>query len=257
MKIPLIVGNWKMNLLDSESKELARLIREFSEKIEGVRVVLAPSFTSLYSVKQILLGSKVSLGSQNFYYQEKGAYTGEVSSDMVKEAGCEYVIVGHSERRQVFGETDELINNKIICALEKDLSIILCVGESQEQRNAGKTFEVVQFQINKALTGVKKDHLNRVFIAYEPIWAIGTGKNATVIQVAEVHRFIREIVEKFFSGNEITPLTILYGGSVTSKNCAEFLKNHEVDGALVGGASLNIDSFCDIIGAAQSVRNFE
>ena len=253
MKIPLIVGNWKMNLLDSESKELARLIREFSDKIEGVRVVLAPSFTSLYSVRQILLGSKVGLGCQNFYYQEKGAYTGEVSADMIKEAGCEYVIVGHSERRQVFGETDELINDKVICAVKRDLSIILCVGESQEQRNAGKTFDVVKFQLNKALAGVKKDYLNRVFIAYEPIWAIGTGKNATVNQVAEVHRFIRKIVDQNFSGNEIAPLTILYGGSVTSKNCAEFLKNHEVDGALVGGASLNIDSFCDIIDVAQSV----
>ena len=180
-----------MNLLASESKELAREIGEFSKKIESVRVVLAPSFTSLSCVRQILLGSNISLGSQNFYYQEKGAYTGEVSSDMIKEAGCEYVIVGHSERRQVFGETDELINKKIICALEKDLSIILCVGESKEQRNAGKTFEVVQFQINKALAGVKKDDLNRVIIAYEPIWAIGTGENATVNLVAEAHLIFR------------------------------------------------------------------
>ena len=257
MKTPLIVGNWKMNLLASESKELAREIREFSEKIEGVRVVLAPSFTSLYCVRQILLGSKVSLGSQNFYYQEKGAYTGEVSSDMIKEAGCEYAIVGHSERRQEFGETDELINNKVICAVEKDLSIILCVGESQEQRNAGKTFEVIQTQVNKALAGVKKDHLSRVIIAYEPIWAIGTGINASVNQVAEVHSFIRKIVKKISSGNEIVPIRILYGGSVTSKNCTEFLNHHEVDGALIGGASLNIDSFCDIIGSAQSVRNSE
>ena len=257
MKIPLIVGNWTMNLLASESKELAREIGKFSKKIESVRVVLAPSFTSLSCVRQILLGSNISLGSQNFYYQEKGAYTGEVSSDMIKEAGCEYVIVGHSERRQVFGETDELINKKIICALEKDLSIILCVGESKEQRNAGKTFEVVQFQINKALAGVKKDDLNRVIIAYEPIWAIGTGENATVNQVAEAHQFIRKVVEKVFSGNEIGSLTILYGGSVTSENCAELLKNHQVDGALVGGASLNIDSFCDIIKTAQTMQNFE
>jgi len=257
MKTPLIVGNWKMNLLASESTELAREIREFSEKIKGVRVVLAPSFTSLYCVRQILLGSKVSLGSQNFYYQEKGAYTGEISSDMIKEAGCEYVIVGHSERRQEFGETDELINNKVICAVEKDLSIILCVGESQEERNAGKTFDVVQSQVNKALAGVKKDHLNRVIIAYEPIWAIGTGKNATVNQVAEVHSFIRKIVKNIASGKEILLVRILYGGSVTSKNCTEFLRHHEVDGALIGGASLNIDSFCDIIGLAQSVRNSE
>lgn len=251
MKTPLIVGNWKMNMLASEAAELARGIGEIAEKNTNVRVVLTPSFTSLYSVKQALQGSKVSLGCQNFYYQEKGAFTGEVSADMIKEAGCQYAILGHSERRQLFGETDDLVNKKIICAVQKEVSAILCVGETKEQRNAGQTFEVIESQINKALNGLTGQDLKGVSIAYEPIWAIGTGVNATAEQAGEVHKFIRKIVSEKFSGDEISPLTVLYGGSVTSDNCGELLQNPEVDGALVGGASLNIDSFCDIIRSAQ------
>ncbi len=251
MKTPLIVGNWKMNMLASEAAELARGIREFAEKNKNVRVVLAPSFTSLHSVKQVLLGSKVGLCSQNFYFQEKGAYTGEVSSEMIREAGCEYAIVGHSERRQLFGETDECVHKKILCAIKKNISPILCVGESKEQRNAGKTCMVIESQILKAISGFTSQNLKKLCIAYEPIWAIGTGENATADQAEEIHRFIRKTVKEKFSEDEISPLTILYGGSVTPQNCKELLENKEVDGALVGGASLNIDSFCDIIRAAQ------
>ncbi len=253
MKMPLIVGNWKMNMLASEAAELARGIRDVAEKNMNVRVVLVPAFTSLHSVRQALLGSKVGLGCQNFYFQEKGAFTGEVSSDMIKEAGCQYAIVGHSERRQLFGETDELVNKKILCAVQKDIFAIVCVGESKEQRNAGKTFEVIESQISKALSGLTRQNLNGVSIAYEPIWAIGTGENATAEQAGKIHAFIRKIVAENFSGNEIGPITILYGGSVTPDNCSELLQNEDVDGALVGGASLNIDSFCDIIRSAQIV----
>lgn len=251
MKMPLIVGNWKMNLLASEAEVLARKIRDFAENKIDVRIVLIPSFTSLNGVRHVLQGSKVGLGCQNFYFQEKGAFTGEISADMIKEAGCQYAIVGHSERRQLFGETDELINKKINCAVQKDISAILCVGESKEQRNSGETFEVIKNQIGRALSGLSTQNLTKLSIAYEPIWAIGTGENAMPDQAGEIHRFIREIVAEKFPGNETDSLTILYGGSVTSENCGELLQHKEVDGALVGGASLNIDSFCDIIRSAQ------
>jgi triosephosphate isomerase (TIM) len=253
MAMPLIVGNWKMNLLTAEAAELARGVKEFVENVTDVRVILAPSFTSLHSVSHILSGSKVGLASQNFYFEKNGAYTGEVSPDMIKDVGCKYAIVGHSERRQLFGETDELINKKILGALENDILVILCVGETGEERKAGETHKVIESQVNKALEGLSSQQLKEVVIAYEPVWAIGTGENATVGQAAEIHSLIRKIVTEKFKGNETTPLTILYGGSVTPQNSRELLQNEEIDGALVGGASLNIDSFCDIISSAQLV----
>lgn len=251
MTMPLIVGNWKMNLLAAEAAELALGISEFVEKITDVKVILAPSFTSLHSVSHTLSGSKVGLASQNFYFEKKGAYTGEVSPDMIKDAGCKYAIVGHSERRQLFGETDELVNKKLLGALENDISAILCVGETGEQRKAGDTHKIIESQVSKALERVGNQHLNEVVIAYEPVWAIGTGENATVDQAAEIHGLIRKIVSEKYQGNENKPLSILYGGSVTPQNSRELLQNDEIDGALVGGASLNIDSFCDIIRSAQ------
>ena len=251
MTMPLIVGNWKMNLLKAEATELALGVKELVEQITDVRVILAPSFTSLHSVSQVLSNSKVELASQNFYFEKNGAYTGEVSPDMIKDAGCKYAIVGHSERRQLFGETDELINKKILGALENDILAILCVGETGEQRKAGETHKIIEYQVNKALDGLDNQQLKEIVIAYEPVWAIGTGENATVGQAAEIHGLIRKIVAEKFKGNETRPLTILYGGSVTPQNGRELLQNDEIDGALVGGASLNIDSFCDIIRSAQ------
>jgi triosephosphate isomerase (TIM) len=251
MTSPLIVGNWKMNLLTAEAAELALGIKVFVEKNTDARVILAPSFTSLHSVGRTLSGSKVELASQNFYFEKNGAYTGEVSPDMIKEAGCKYAIVGHSERRQLFGETDELINKKILAALENDILAILCVGETGEQRKVGETHKIIKSQINKALDGLDDRQLKDIIIAYEPVWAIGTGENATVGQAAEIHSLIRKIVAEKYQGNENKPLSILYGGSVTPQNSRELLQNDEIDGALVGGASLNIDSFCDIIRSAQ------
>jgi triosephosphate isomerase len=253
MTMPLIVGNWKMNLLTAEATELARGVKEFVEKITDVRVILAPSFTSLHSVSHTLSGSKVGLASQNFYFEKSGAYTGEVSLDMIKDVGCKYAIVGHSERRRLFGETDKLIHEKILGALENDILAILCVGETGEERKTGETHKVIESQINKALNGLDSQLLKEVVIAYEPVWAIGTGENATVGQAAEIHGLIRKIVAEKFKGNETRPLTILYGGSVTPQNSRELLRNEEIDGALVGGASLNMDSFCDIIRSAQLV----
>jgi triosephosphate isomerase (TIM) len=253
MTMPLIVGNWKMNLLAAEAAELALGIKEFVEKITDVKVILAPSFTSLHSVSHALSGSKVGLASQNFYFEKNGAYTGEISLDMIKDAGCKYTIVGHSERRQLFGETDELVNKKILAALENDILAILCVGETGEQRKAGETHKVIETQVNKALGGLDGRQLKDVVIAYEPVWAIGTGENATVGQAAEIHGLIRKTVSEKYHGNENKPLSILYGGSVTPQNSRELLQNDEIDGALVGGASLNIDSFCDIIKSAQLI----
>lgn len=253
MTMPLIVGNWKMNLLTADAVELALGIKEFVDKITDIRVILAPSFTLLNTVSHTLSGSKVELASQNFYFEEKGAYTGEVSLDMITDAGCKYAIVGHSERRQLFGETDEFINKKILGAMENDILAILCVGETAMQRKAGDTYKIIESQVNKALDGVKNRQLMNIVFAYEPVWAIGTGENATVEQAAEIHGLIRNTVAEKFKGNEIEPLTILYGGSVAPHNSREFLQNEEIDGALVGGASLNIDSFCDIIRSAQLV----
>ena len=253
MTMPLIVANWKMNLLTAEAAELALAVKEFLEQNTGVRVILAPSFTSLHSVNKIVSGSKVELASQNFYFEKNGAYTGEVSPDMIKDAGCKYAILGHSERRQLFGETDELINKKVLGALENDILAILCVGETGEQRTAGETHNIIESQVNKALDGLDNQQLENIVIAYEPVWAIGTGENATIGQAAEIHGLIRKIVAGKYQGNETKPLTILYGGSVTPQNGQELLQNDEIDGALVGGASLNIDSFCDIIKSAQLV----
>jgi triosephosphate isomerase (TIM) len=251
MAMPLIVGNWKMNLLAADATKLALCVKEFVEHITGVRVLLAPSFTLLHSVNHTLSGSKVGLASQNFYFERKGAFTGEVSLDMLKDAGCKYAIVGHSERRQLFAETDELINKKVLGALSNDISVILCVGETGKQRKSGDTHNIIKSQVNKALEGLDDQQLDDLVIAYEPVWAIGAGENATVGQAAEIHGLIRKIVAEKFKENKIKHLTILYGGSVTSQNSRELLQNDEIDGVLVGGASLNINSFCDIIKSAQ------
>ncbi|MBT5470390.1 MAG: triose-phosphate isomerase [Nitrospina sp.] len=240
-----------MNLLAKEATELARGILDFADENKYAKVVLAPSFTLLHGVGQVISGTGVGLASQNFFYQEKGAYTGEVSAGMIKEIGCEYAIVGHSERRQLFGETDELVNKKALCAIQNNITAIICVGETGEHRNTGKTFEIIEQQIRKALVGIENQDLEKIIIAYEPIWAIGTGENATADQANEVHCFIRKIVAEINSGNQIGSLSILYGGSVTPDNCEELLQNPEINGALVGGASLKINSFCDIIRSAN------
>ena len=253
MKKPLIVGNWKMNLLASEAKVLARGIADFVSTLSGIRVVLAPSFTLLSEVRNIISDSNLSLACQNFYFEKNGAYTGEISVEMIKDAGFNFAIIGHSERRQLLGETDELINKKLGCAVEKGINSIFCIGETAYQRKTGKTFEIIEQQLCIGLAGVKGQDLQNISIAYEPVWAIGTGKNATANQIEEAHIFIRNIITDKLFGKEIKPLTLLYGGSVTPQNCKKILTNKEVDGALVGTASLNIDSFCAIINSAKSV----
>ena len=252
MKMPLVVGNWKMNLLASEAADLANRLQDFSEKISDVNVVLAPAFTSLHTVKKALSNSNIGLACQNFHFEESGAYTGEVSFEMVKDAGCEFAIIGHSERRKLFGETNEMINKKIVCAVKNDISAIVCVGENEEERNKGRTFEILEKQGCQGLSNLTNKNLNKICIAYEPVWEIGTGINATVEQVEEAHDFIRNIISQKVLRSENTYVNVLYGGSVNPNNCKDLLRNEGVDGALVGGASLNINSFCDIIKSASS-----
>ena len=180
MKMPLVVGNWKMNLLALEAANLASGIQDFSEKIPDVKVVLAPAFTLLHTVKQVLENSNIGLACQNFHFQESGAYTGEVSFGMIKDAGCQFAIVGHSERRKLFGETNAMVNKKIVCAVNNDISVIVCVGENEEERNNGRTFETIENQVCQAFSDLTCKNFNKICIAYEPVWAIGTGVNATV-----------------------------------------------------------------------------
>jgi triosephosphate isomerase len=244
MRLPLIAGNWKMHKTSGEAVELVKGIKELGSP-EGVELAVCPPFTALRDVFLVLKGSNIKLGAQNMHYEDSGAFTGEISPLMLKDLGVEYVIIGHSERRQLFGETDLMVNKKIHKALERELCPIVCVGETLEEREAGKTEEVVGNQIFKALDGVKPGDIVSVVIAYEPIWAIGTGKSATAEEANRVIGYIREVVETLAKDHG-DRIRILYGGSVKPANAGELLKQPQIDGALVGGASLSVREFIDI-----------
>lgn len=240
----IVAGNWKMHNSIAESIALTRAIKEgFSGSANG-EVVVAPPFTALSAVGDALKGSAVRLAAQNMYSEDKGAFTGEISPLMLKDAGCAYVIIGHSERRKYFSETDDGVNAKVKKALAAGLKPIVCVGETDEERVQGVTQSVVGRQVRGALAGVEK--LDDVVIAYEPVWAIGTGKVATSAQAEEVHAFVRGLIRELF-GAAAEELRILYGGSVTKDNVAELAAMEDIDGALVGGASLKPDGFLGII----------
>ncbi len=247
MTIPLIIGNWKMNMLASEACDMARSLVDRLSVAEGVEVVVAPSFTSLYPVSQIAKDSRLGLAGQNFYSEKKGAYTGEVSIEMLKDVGCAYALIGHSERRQLFGETDEEVNKKVHLAMQMGVTAVVCVGETQDQRKAGETLNVIETQLSGGLAGLSGESIAHLAIAYEPVWAIGTGSNATPDQAVDIHKFIRNFLFENQGFSEEIGARILYGGSVTPGNCKELLGEEEIDGALVGGASLNFKSFCAII----------
>lgn len=247
----LVAGNWKMHTVASEAVNLARGIAEATSGVKGGDVVIAPPFTSLVPVSQAIKGTHVKLAAQNLYFQDKGAFTGEVAPLMLVDAGCEYVIIGHSERRKYFGETDESVSLKVLKALSSGLKPIVCVGESEEEQEKGVTQFVVGMQVRKALFGLAG--LTAVTVAYEPVWAIGTGKNATPAQAQEVHGFIRGLLAEMF-GNEAEATRILYGGSVTADNVADLAAMKDIDGALVGGASLKSDSFSSIISTVAERR---
>jgi triosephosphate isomerase len=251
MRIPFVAGNWKMNTTATEAEQLVLEMLEKLDRIEGVEKVLCPPFVSLVAVNMMLRGSSIKLGAQNMYFETKGAYTGEISPLMLREL-CEFVILGHSERRWYFGETDEIINKKVKAALANKLKPILCVGERLEENEAGKTEEVVNRQVMAALNGVEP--VRDFVIAYEPVWAIGTGKAASGKQAAGTIHFIRDVVAKLWNKSIAQDLRILYGGSVTGANIAEFISHPEIDGALVGGASLKAEEFVNIVEQTAEIK---
>ncbi len=244
---PLIAGNWKMYKTGSEAVETARQLVKLVEDVTNAEVMIAPPFTAISYVSDIVRNSRVSLGAQNLFWENEGAYTGEISSAMLVSAGCKYVIIGHSERRQYFGETDETVNKKIKAAIASKLIPILCVGESEKEREGKNTFSVLDKQVTNGLEGFLVNELETLVIAYEPIWAIGTGKTATSDQVQEVHLFLRSLAEKKNGNMLAKSIRILYGGSVKPDNVTELMGLPDVDGALVGGASLDAETFSKIV----------
>lgn len=247
MRRPIIAGNWKMFKIKQETLNLIEGLKEELKNIKDIDVVVCPPFTSLCVAQKALKGSNIALGAQDTFWEEKGAYTGEISPVQLKDIGCEFVIVGHSERRQIFGETDEMINKKIISAMKNDLVPILCVGETLSEREENKTKDVVISQLKNALKNVSIQNPLSIIVAYEPVWAIGTGKNASSADAKEVIEVLRDTLSKIYNDHIANNVRIQYGGSVTPGNILDFAKEEEIDGALVGGASLDVASFSNIV----------
>lgn len=247
MRIPLISGNWKMNLTREETKDLAQKIKDGLDPNLQHEVLLAPSFTNLETVKKVIKETKILLAAQNMFWEEKGAFTGEVSPIQLKDIGCNYVIIGHSERRNIFGETDEIINKKIKLALKNEINVIMCIGETLTERETGKTYEVLRKQLENGLKDIDRNSISKIVIAYEPVWAIGTGKTATPTQAEEAHMFIREKIKDLYDRDISDKIRILYGGSVKAENIDDLMAQKNIDGVLVGGESLKADKFLRII----------
>lgn len=246
MRTPLVVGNWKMYGTVSEASPLATGVRDGVRRVRGVDVVLCPAFTALAAVAEIVRDSAVGLGAQNCHWDAHGAHTGEISAAMLTELGCRYVILGHSERRKEMGETDDLINRKMVAVLGRGLTPILCVGETADERRQGLTFTTVEGQLRAGLTGIPPETIATIVLAYEPVWAIGTGQNATPAQASEVHGYLRGLLSELTAKETAQAIRILYGGSVKADNAAELVGAADIDGALVGGASLKAADFVAI-----------
>lgn len=247
MRKPIIAGNWKMNKTASESKELINALIPLVSDVTEVDVVVCPPFVNVESAAAALKGSNIKLGVQNMHYEESGAYTGEIAPAMLKELGVEYVILGHSERRQYFGETDEAVNKKVKTALKFGLKPIVCVGETLEEREAGITAEVICKQTKMALLGLTGDEAAEVVLAYEPIWAIGTGKTATADDANDTIAAVRNAVKEVFNQDVADKVRIQYGGSMKPANAAELMAKPEIDGGLIGGASLKAEDFSKVV----------
>jgi triosephosphate isomerase len=245
-RTPLIAGNWKMHKTVAEAIETTRQLVELTTDVTGVEMMIAPPSMALAPMAQLLQGSKIGLGAQNLFWEKQGAYTGELSAQMLLSAGCRYVLIGHSERRQYFGETDETVNKRLRAALAAGLIPVVCIGESEAEREAGKTFSVLDKQIIDGLEGVLSDDLGNLIIAYEPVWAIGTGKTASDDQAQEAHQYIRQLMARQFDKALANTLRILYGGSVKPSNVKALMAMPDIDGALVGGASLEAESFSQL-----------
>jgi triosephosphate isomerase (TIM) len=251
MRPKFIAGNWKLNCNQQQTRELITSLLETSRTISKTTIMVAPPFTSLQTASQLLQGKNIFLGAQNCYWEDQGAFTGEISAPMLKDIGCRFVIVGHSERRQFFNETDENVNRKIAAVLRQNLLPIICVGETLQQREAGSTLKVVEDQVRNGLQGFSSAEADRFTIAYEPVWAIGTGRAATPHDAVEVHIMIRSILASLFGSKSAEQIRIQYGGSVNAENIETFIQEEEIDGALVGGASLKADAFSKIILTAE------
>ena len=250
MRIPIIAGNWKMYKTEDEAIRLVSDLKKRLKDIDGVKIIVCPPFTALSSVREIIRNSPLLLGAQNMHWEEKGAYTGEISPVMLITAGCKYVILGHSERRSYFHETDKSVNLKIKSALKFNLSPIVCVGEKLEEREANKTEEIIKTQIQGAYEDIINQQAEKTTVAYEPVWAIGTGKTATPQQANDVHVFIRGFIAAKYGKDTAEKISILYGGSVKPENARELLEMSDIAGALVGGASLDAGSFEGIVKSA-------
>lgn len=247
LRKPIIAGNWKMNMTTKEASELVDALKKELSDVRDVEIVVCPPFTALRDVGHVVNGTNIHLGAQNMYVEEKGSYTGEVSPLMLRDLDCRYVIIGHSERREYFGEDNELINKKVRMALSCGLSPILCVGERLDERKAGREKEVVYEHVVNGLANLSKEDMMRVVIAYEPVWAIGTGVTATPEDANEMHRFIRKTLARLYNQELAEDIRIQYGGSVKPENISALMAESEIDGALVGGASLDAKSFIKII----------
>ena len=255
MRTRFIVGNWKMNKTASEATAFVRELERQITNVDAIQVGLTPPFTALQAVRDALgPAPRFLLGAQNLYWEDKGAFTGEVSGPMLKELGCQFVLIGHSERRQYFGDQDGWTNKKVSAALRHGLQPILCVGETLQDRDADHTDVVIQRQLRTALSDVHASSLDSMTIAYEPVWAIGTGRAATPEQVIPVHRMIRRTIDELNESEMSRRIRILYGGSVTPTNIADFLRSPEIDGALVGGACLDPASFATLVSVALGVQ---
>ena len=247
MRTPVIAGNWKLYKTSAEAVELVKGLIPLVKSRQGVEIVVAPVFTVLGRVHEVLAGSNIGLCAQDCFWEEEGAFTGEVSPRMLLDAGCSHVIIGHSERRQYFGETDATVNRKIRAAESAGLTVLFCIGETLAEREAGKTFAVLRTQLQGGLAGVGAAELQRVVIAYEPVWAIGTGRTASDAQAQEAHAFIRNVIAELYGGQPAAAIRILYGGSVKPENIEGLMAQPDIDGALVGGASLKAESFAAIV----------
>jgi len=249
MRKTIVAGNWKMNKDLNESVTLVSEIKNLLGENNNAGVIICPPYTSLETVNTLIKDTNIGLGAQNMCAADSGAFTGAISASMIKSVGCEYVILGHSERRTIFGETDELINAKIKKALENSLIPIFCIGETLEERESGEMKNVIERQVKEGLKDISADQLSEMIVAYEPVWAIGTGKTASPEQAQEVHQFIRGLLTEMYSVEFADNVTIQYGGSVKPENAKELLSQPDIDGALVGGACLKADSFVAIVKA--------
>ena len=247
MRRPYIAGNWKMNMTIEQAEQLARALVDGVPSNAGVEVAVIPPFLAIPSVARAIEGSSVHLGAQDVYFEKSGAFTEEISAGMLADAGCRFALVGHSERRHVLKESDEIVRKKLEALLEQGLEVILCVGELIEEREANETEKRLNIQIRTGLEGLVSDQMKNITIAYEPVWAIGTGKTATTAQAQEAHKFIRNLVAEIFDRDVANGVRIQYGGSVKPDNAAELMAQPDVDGALVGGAALKAESFLGII----------